>query len=73
MDSRLVGADRSHLKMTLRKESKSFDAIAFRMGDIIERLPEKIDIAYRLERNSYLGYESLQLNIVDIQFPEKMI
>ncbi len=69
-DSRLVGADKSHLKMTLRKSSISFDAIAFRMGDIIERLPEFIDIAYRLERNSYLGYESLQLNIVDIQFPE---
>ncbi|MEA1979150.1 MAG: single-stranded-DNA-specific exonuclease RecJ [Chloroflexota bacterium] len=70
-DSRLVGADKSHLKMTLRKSSRSFDAIAFRMGDIIGRLPEVIDIAYRLERNSYLGYESLQLNIVDIQFPEK--
>ena len=69
-DSRLVGADKSHLKMTLRKSSISFDAIAFRMGDIIERLPEFIDIAYRLERNSYLGYESLQLNIVDIQFPD---
>lgn len=69
-DSRLVGADKSHLKMTLRKSSISFDAIAFRMGDIVERLPEFIDIAYRLERNSYLGYESLQLNIVDVQFPE---
>jgi len=69
-DSRLVGADKSHLKMTLRKSSISFDAIAFRIGDIIERLPEFIDIAYRLERNSYLGYESLQLNIVDVQFPE---
>jgi single-stranded-DNA-specific exonuclease len=69
-DSRLVGADKSHLKMTLRKSSISFDSIAFRMGDIIERLPEFIDIAYRLERNSYLGYESLQLNIVDVQFPE---
>jgi single-stranded-DNA-specific exonuclease len=68
-DSRLVGADKSHLKMTLRKSSMSFDAIAFRMGDIIGRLPEFIDIAYRMERNSYLGYESLQLNIVDIQFP----
>jgi hypothetical protein len=56
--------------MTLRKSSISFDAIAFRMGDIVERLPEFIDIAYRLERNSYLGYESLQLNIVDVQFPE---
>jgi len=70
-DSRLVGADKTHLKMTLLKSSISFDAIAFRMGDIIKRLPEYIDIAYRLERNSYLGYESLQLNIVDIQFPEK--
>lgn len=69
-DSRLVGADKSHLKMTLRKSSMSFDAIAFRMGDIIGRLPEFIDIAYRLERNSYLGYQSLQLNIVDIQLPK---
>ena len=70
MDRRAVGSDQSHLKMTLRKSSKSFDAIAFRMGGIIERLPDFIDIAYRLERNTYLGYESLQLNIVDILLPE---
>ena len=70
MDKRAVGSDQSHLKMTLRKSSKSFDAIAFRMGGMIEGLPEFIDIAYRLERNTYLGYESLQLNIVDIQRPE---
>ena len=69
-EKRLVGADKSHLKLTLRKSSISFDAIAFRMGDDIDRLPEFIDIAYRLERNSYLGYESLQLNVVDIRFPE---
>lgn len=70
MDRRAVGSDKSHLKMTLRKSSKSFDAIAFRMGGIIEQLPEFIDIAYRLERNTYLGYETMQLNIVDIRFPE---
>jgi len=69
-EKRLVGADKSHLKLTLRKSSISFDAIAFRMGDDIDRLPDFIDIAYRLERNSYLGYESLQLNVVDIRFPE---
>ncbi|MCJ7568613.1 MAG: single-stranded-DNA-specific exonuclease RecJ [Anaerolineales bacterium] len=69
MDSRTVGADQSHLKMTVRKLSKSFDAIAFRMGGILKQLPDIIDIAYRLERNSYLGYESLQLNVVDIHFP----
>ena len=40
------------------------------MGGIIEQLPEFIDIAYRLERNTYLGYETMQLNIVDIRFPE---
>ncbi|MCK5318324.1 MAG: hypothetical protein KAJ55_10430, partial [Anaerolineales bacterium] len=70
MDRRAVGSDQSHLKMTLRKSSKPFDAIAFRMGGIIKQLPEFINIAYRLERNTYLGYESLQLNVVDIQFPK---
>ncbi len=70
MDRRAVGSDQAHLKMTLRKSSKSFDAIAFRRGRIVERLPDFIDIAYRLERNTYLGFESLQLNIVDIQFPD---
>ena len=70
MDRRAVGSDQSHLKMTLRKSSKSFDAIAFRMGGAIKQLPEFIDVAYRLERNTYLGYESLQLNVIDIQFPK---
>ena len=70
MNRRAVGSDQSHLKMTLRKSSKTFDAIAFRMGGLSEGLPEYINIAYRLERNTYLGYESLQLNVVDIKLPD---
>ena len=65
--SRPVGADGKHLKLTLRDRARVFDAIAFRQGGQHGRLPGVVDVAYHLERDSYLGVESLQLNVVDVR------
>jgi single-stranded-DNA-specific exonuclease len=64
---RTVGHDAAHLKMTLERDGRPFDAIAFRMGDLAQGLPEIVDIAFHIERNNYLGYETLQLRVVDIR------
>jgi hypothetical protein len=37
------------------------------MGDLIGDLAGTVDIAFHLERNLYLGYETLQLRIVDVR------
>jgi single-stranded-DNA-specific exonuclease len=64
---RSVGHDGAHLKMTLERGGKPFDAIAFRKGELAHRLADQLDIAFHIERNNYLGYETLQLRVVDIR------
>jgi single-stranded-DNA-specific exonuclease len=64
---RTVGRDASHLKLTLEGAGRPFDAIAFRMGEMANSLPDTVDIAFHIERNNYLGYETLQLRVVDIR------
>lgn len=64
---RAVGSDGSHLKLTLREGGRIFDAIAFRQGHLAEALPTRVDVAYQLERNLYMGVETPQLNVQDIR------
>lgn len=67
LKKRTVGSKGRHLKLTLEQDGRPMDAIAFRMGDRINMLAPKIDVAYRLERNHYLGYVTLQLNVADFR------
>ncbi len=62
--ARAVGRQGRHLKMTLASDGIGFDAIAFRLGEKALELPQgcKIDVLFHLERNRYMGVESLQLN-----------
>lgn len=70
-NARAVGADGRHLKLILADEQgKQWDAIAFRQGDWIGRLPEFIDLVYTLEANEWNGRVTLQLNVQDIHFSE---
>lgn len=70
-NARAVGVDGRHLKMFLSdKQGRTWDAIAFRQGAWIERLPKSIDLAYVLELNEWNGRVNLQLNVKDIHFAE---
>jgi single-stranded-DNA-specific exonuclease len=64
---RLVGAESKHLKMTVTDGRLSFDAIAFRQGAWAEHMPPLVDLIYTYEKNSYMGRESLQLNVKDLK------
>jgi len=68
LEKRVVGKDRKHLKLMLKREGRMFDAIAFRKGELVGTLPPRIDIAFFIERHVYMGYESIQLNIQEIQW-----
>lgn len=65
--ARIVGSQGTHLKLTIRSGNKEYDAIAFRQGQWMGAMPEKIDIAYTFEENNYMGRVSTQLNIKDIK------
>jgi len=70
VEGRAVGADGRHLKLRLADErGVVWDAIAFRQGDWIARLPYRIDLAYLLEVNVWNERVNLQLNVQDIHFP----
>lgn len=67
LSKRAVGARKRHLKLSLRQADRVFDAIAFNFGDRIDTLPRIVDVAYRLERNTFRGVVSLQLNVQDLK------
>ena len=63
-----VGAN--HLRLTLESRGTRRSAIAFGMAD--RGIPEgPVDVAFYLQRNSYMGNDSLQLNIQDIRASEE--
>ena len=69
VNARIVGRTRKHLKMTLRKNSKMFDAIAFNQAEANSELElgNKIDIAYSIDKDLWDGREKLQIKIRDIR------
>jgi len=66
-DFRLVGKDRTHLKLTLDAGSREIDAIAFSMADRQMVLEGPIDIVYIPEINEWNGRRSLQIRIKDLR------
>ena len=67
---RRVGEQGKHLKLRLAGESMAIDAIAFRQGDLMDSLPEVVDVAYTLERNEYRGTVAPQLVVTAIRGTE---
>ena len=64
---RTVGKDNAHLKMTVSDGYLTFDAIAFRMGEWAQKMPPRVDLLYRFERNEFNNRITLQLNVRDIK------
>lgn len=67
LSKRAVGADRAHLKLLLRGGGQAMEAIGFRLGSRLPELPGQIDALFHLERNRYMGVETLQLNLKDVR------
>jgi len=67
LSKRVVGKGGRHLKLTVRQSGKVFDAIAFGFGGQIGELSNRLEMAYRLERNEFRGVVSLQLNVQDLR------
>jgi single-stranded-DNA-specific exonuclease len=62
-----VGSDSKHLKLALFDGRATWDAIAFRQGEWVGKLPNRIDVVYHLEVNEWRGEQRFQLNVQDIQ------
>ncbi len=64
---RAVGRDNAHLKLTVTDGRITYDAIAFRQGHWIDRLPPTVDLLYSFEVSEYNGRSYLQLNVRDLK------
>jgi single-stranded-DNA-specific exonuclease len=73
-DVRSVGAEGSHLKLSLVDERHAtWDAIAFRQSHHATwlRRDMRVDVAYRLEANEWNGVQRLQFNVLDLRLAGK--
>ncbi|MBL8090552.1 MAG: single-stranded-DNA-specific exonuclease RecJ [Anaerolineales bacterium] len=67
-NSRTVGAEGKHLKLTLEDEKGlSHDAIGFRLGDWQKHMPARVDILFTYELNEFNGRVNYQLNLKDLK------
>jgi single-stranded-DNA-specific exonuclease len=66
-NTRIVGADGKHAKLTLTDGRLTFDAIAFNQAQGLGALGQYVDVAYCLEWNEYRGEKRLQLNVRSLQ------
>ena len=62
-----VGKDSTHLKLVVTDGQITYDAIAFRQGHWVGKMPAFIDLLYTFEKNEYNGRVSLQLNVRDLR------
>jgi len=70
-DVKTVGSDNRHLKLKLKQGDylKTFDAIGFGFGNLIDKIKygDKIDLVCTLDANTWNGNRELQLKIVDLK------
>lgn len=67
-NSRVVGADGKHLKMSLEDaKGVTHDAIGFRLGDWHKSMPPRVDLLFTYEPNEYNGRVTYQLNLKDLK------
>jgi single-stranded-DNA-specific exonuclease len=70
-NSRVVGADKTHLKLGVKETitNHSKDGIAFGMASHYDSISkgDPFDIVYTLEENEWNGKTSIQLNVLDIK------
>ncbi len=64
-DARIVG--NSHLKMKLKANGITYDAIKFRNGDNTVKAGTRLDIVYSVDENHYAGNVYYQLQLKDFR------
>ncbi|MEB3228153.1 MAG: hypothetical protein VKJ27_07195, partial [Synechocystis sp.] len=68
---KLIGKDKTHLRLTLtdRQGHHPLTAIAWRWGDFYP-LPSQLDVAYKVRKNHFNGQTTLQLELVGARLPQ---
>ena len=67
VESRLVGAQKQHIKMRAWHAGTTVDAIAFRQGDKIRETRGEVDLVYTIGLDTWGARPKLQLTVMDIR------
>ncbi|MFC1710212.1 single-stranded-DNA-specific exonuclease RecJ [Patescibacteria group bacterium] len=69
LDARLIGKDKSHIRMKLEKDGKVINGVGFGLGEFHSKLEKdkKIDIIYSVEINEWNGDVNVELRLKDIK------
>ena len=65
VDYRTMGSNGEHLRLKVRQDGKTWDAVAFKSGSRLAELALTLDIIYNLEIDRWRGVDTLRLNILD--------
>jgi len=64
-----IGADKSHLRINIKKQNGSISAVGFGMGHFFDKIKDynRFDVCYSIGENEWRGKKNLQLVLVDIK------
>ena len=63
IEHRAVGSEGAHLKLSLRQEERILPGIAFSMGSLAARMPDRVDAVFALDINEFRGETTLQAQV----------
>ena len=69
-DPRAVGKEGSHLKLRLKQDGATLDAIAFGRGDAPVKRGDRIDLLFEPQRNEYQGRTTAQAQVLEISLSD---
>ncbi|MCY7286400.1 MAG: DHHA1 domain-containing protein, partial [Cyanobacteria bacterium CAN_BIN43] len=73
VEQQAIGQNQAHLKVLLAKDGGAgIKAIAWRWGEY-RPIPSLVDVAYRLRLNEWNGTKSVELELIGIRLPSKML
>jgi single-stranded-DNA-specific exonuclease len=65
IDCQAMGNSGEHLRLKLKQNGVTWNAVAFRLGGYLNEVQSTIDIVYNLKLDQWCGQERLRLNILD--------
>lgn len=63
IEHRAVGSEGAHLKLSLRQNERILPGIAFSMGSLAARMPDRVDAVFALDINEFRGETTLQAQV----------
>lgn len=70
-ERRFIGKDNKHLKLKLTDGTDTRDAVGWSMGNLIEAIPDRVDVAFSLKRDIWNGQTRVQMQIADLRPAER--